>query len=293
MATQDSSSQYQQPIPSSSSGQSSGNLSASPSKAANKKSPSSSRKKSSTKKKAAASSSSGLKELGLKTGFIVTIDGPAGAGKSTVSKQLAESLDGILLDTGGMYRSVAYYSIREGVTSAADLGKLARRLEFDVDPEAKKLLTNGEDLGHKIRTEEVSNNSSAISKLRSVRTALTSKQRSLGKKWAKKMPVVVEGRDIGTVVFKAAPFKFFVTASPEVRAERRLAQLERQGVTGLSVKAILKQNEQRDKQDSTRKIAPLKCPDDAVIVDTSSMGIAQVVHFMGDHIRNRLLIEQE
>src|SRR5690606_15355819 len=98
------------------------------------------------------------------------------------------------------------------------------------------------------------------------------------------------GRDIGTVVFKAAPFKFFVTASAQVRAERRMAQLERQGVTGLSVKAVLKQNEERDKQDSNRKIAPLKCPADAVVVDTSSMAINQVVHFMTDHIRNRLML---
>lgn len=229
----------------------------------------------------------------MKGGFIVSIDGPAGAGKSTVSKNLAEALEGMLLDTGGMYRSVAYYAIREGVKRAADLGKLARRLEFDVDAETKKLLTNGEDLGSRIRTEEVSNNASSISAFKAVRTALTTKQRKLGKKWAKKIPVVVEGRDIGTVVFKSAPFKFFVTASAEVRAERRLAQLERQGVTGLSIKAILKQNEARDKQDSTRKIAPLKCPDDAVIVDTSTMAINQVVHFMNDHIRNRLLIERE
>jgi CMP/dCMP kinase len=232
-----------------------------------------------------------MRELGIKQGFIVSIDGPAGAGKSTVSKQLADALDGILLDTGGMYRSVAYYAIREGVKRASDLGKLARKLDFDVDIETKKLLTNGEDLGTRIRTEEVSNNASFISQFKSVRAALTSKQRTLGKKWAKKMPVVVEGRDIGTVVFKSAPFKFFVTASAEVRAERRLAQLERQGVTGLSLKSILKQNDDRDKQDSNRKIAPLKCPDNAVIVDTSSMAIGQVVHFMSDHIRNKLQLQ--
>lgn len=230
--------------------------------------------------------------MGIKHGFIVSIDGPAGAGKSTVSKQLAEALEGILLDTGGMYRSVAYYAIREGVSRANELGKLARKLDFDVDMETRKLLTNGEDLGNRIRTEEVSNNASAISKFGSVRKALTSKQRTLGKKWAKKIPVVVEGRDIGTVVFKSAPFKFFVTASAEVRADRRLDQLVKQGVTGLSLKAVLKQNEERDKQDSSRKIAPLKCPDDAVIVDTSTMAIAQVVHFMNDHIRNRLMMEK-
>jgi cytidylate kinase len=220
------------------------------------------------------------------------LHGPAGAGKSTVSKQLAESLDGILLDTGGMYRSVAYYSIREGVTSAADSGKLARRLEFDVDPQAKKLLTNGEDLGHKIRTEEVSNNSSAISKLRSVRTPLPASSAPLAKNGQKKCPLSSRA-DIGQWFLKLHPLNFLLPPAPKCAQNAALLNVERQGVTGLSVKAILKQNEQRDKQDSTRKIAPLKCPDDAVIVDTSSMGIAQVVHFMGDHIRNRLLIEQD
>lgn len=223
-----------------------------------------------------------------KTGFIVAIDGPAGAGKSTVSKQLADALDGILLDTGGMYRSVAYYALREGVKQASELGKLSRRLEFDVDAKTKRLLTNEEDLGNRIRTEEVSANASFISTFRVVRSALTSKQRKLGLKWAKTMPVVVEGRDIGTVVFRNAPFKFFVTASPEVRAERRLVQLERQGVTGLSLKAVIRQNDDRDRQDANRKIAPLRCPEDAVIVDTSTMAIHQVVHFMADHIRNKL-----
>ncbi len=225
---------------------------------------------------------------GFKAGFIVAIDGPSGAGKSTVSKQLAAALGGMLLDTGGMYRSVAYYSVREGAIKSKDLTRLARRLQFDVERSTKTLLVDEKDLGQKLRTEEVSRIASEISRFRLVRKALTLCQRRLAKKWATQLPVVVEGRDIGTVVFPKAPFKFFVTASAEVRAKRRLSQLKKQGMEGLSLKQVMKQNEVRDKQDSERKIAPLRVAEDAVVVDTSTMGIKQVVHFMTDHIRGRV-----
>ncbi len=224
-------------------------------------------------------------------GFIVAIDGPSGAGKSTVSRQLADALEGLLLDTGGMYRSVAYYAVREGAVRSEDLRKVASRLDFDVDRKTKVLLVNGVDLGPRLRTEEVSHMASEISKYRGVRQALTRGQRRLAKKWAKHSPVVVEGRDIGTVVFPQVPFKFFVTASAEVRAKRRLAQLRKQGVKGISLQKVLKQNQVRDEQDSTRKIAPLKMADDAVVVDTSTMRITQVVRFMHDHIKGRLALD--
>ncbi len=223
-------------------------------------------------------------------GFIVAIDGPSGAGKSTVSRMLAESLGGMLLDTGGMYRSVAYFALKEDAKSAAGFGAIARRLNFDVDRKTKALLVDGQDLGHKLRTSEVSEMASAVSRFRSVRSVLTSKQRKLGKKWGRIWPVVVEGRDIGTIVFPNVPFKFFVTASAEVRAKRRLAQLKKQGAKGNTLKGILRENEARDRQDSTRKLAPLRCPEDAVVVDTSSMGIGQVVRFMHDHIHGRLFL---
>lgn len=143
-------------------------------------------------------------------------------------------------------------------------------------------------MGQKLRSEEVSQKASAISQFRMVRQALTLCQRRLARKWAVRFPVVVEGRDIGTVVFPKVEFKFFVTASPEVRAKRRLAQLRKSGVKGVTLKKLIRQNELRDLQDSTRKIAPLKVADEAVVVDTSSMGISQVVHFMHDHIQGRL-----
>ncbi len=228
------------------------------------------------------------KKAKSKKGLIVAIDGPSGAGKSTVSKQLAEALEGMLLDTGGMYRSVAYFALEENVQKSAELGKLARRLEFDVDQDTKVLLVGGKDMGPKLRTEEVSAKASSISQFLMVRKALTQCQRRLSRKWAKRFPVVVEGRDIGTVVFPDVPFKFVVTASPEVRAKRRLGQLRKAGVKGMTLAKIMRQNANRDRQDSTRKLAPLKVAEDAVVVDTSSMGISQVVHFMHDHIQGRL-----
>jgi cytidylate kinase len=221
-------------------------------------------------------------------GFIVAIDGPAGAGKSTVSRQLAQKLGGVLLDTGGMYRTVALFAIKSNIKKSSELGKLARSLKFDIDLENKILLVDSQDLGSKLRTEEVSAMASFISKYKHVRTVLTQKQRVLGRRWSKKIPVVVEGRDIGTVVFPNVPFKFFVTAKPEVRAKRRLLQLKRQGVRGISLRAVMKLNDERDRQDTERKIAPLRCPEDAVVVDTSSMGISQVATFMRDHIRGHL-----
>lgn len=221
-------------------------------------------------------------------GYVVAIDGPSGAGKSTVSRQLADSLGGRLLDTGGMYRAVAYYVLREEAKTEEAYRAIATRLRFTAKRGTDILLINGEELGKELRTQKVSEAASLISKYRKVRHVLTRRQRALAKLWSRRWPVVVEGRDIGTVVFPEVPFKFYVTAAPEVRAQRRLAQLRKQGDKTVTLKSILNQNEERDRQDSTRAIAPLRCPEDAVVVDTSSMGIAQVVHFMRDHIRGRL-----
>jgi cytidylate kinase len=220
-------------------------------------------------------------------GYIVAIDGPSGAGKSTVSRKLAEALDGRLLDTGAMYRGVAFHSLKDNVTDETGIIHIANRLHFDMDPKTGAMLIDGDDLGPKLRTEKVSLLSSQISQNKEVRKILTRRQRSLARRWAKKIPVIVEGRDIGTVVFPKVRFKFFVTADAEVRAQRRYHQLKRQGARGVTLKSILKKNQQRDRQDSTRKVAPLKCPKDAVVVDTSNMAIPQVVQFMTNHIQAR------
>lgn len=217
-------------------------------------------------------------------GVIIAIDGPSGAGKSTVSRQLAEALEGRLLDTGAMYRTVAYFALKENAKTEEEFRQIASRIKFSSKGDSEILLMNGEDLGLRLRSEKVSQMASKVSSFKEVRQILTRKQRSLARAWSKKTPVVVEGRDIGTVVFPKVPFKFYVTADATVRAERRYQQLKRQGVKGITFKEILRQHEARDLRDSTRKLAPLKCAEEAVVVDTSSMGIPQVVKFMRDHI---------
>lgn len=229
----------------------------------------------------------------VKSGYVVAIDGPAGAGKSTVSRLLALELDGRLLDTGAMYRSVAYYAVKEGVATASGFSKIARALEFEYDPKNQSLLVNGKEMGNRLRTQQVSQLASTVSAFKGVRQTLTTCQRKLAKTWAKKCPVVVEGRDIGTVVFPKVDYKFYVTADPRVRAERRYQQLKKQGTKGVSMQSILKANLERDKQDSGRKHAPLKCAEDAIVVDTSKMSINQVVNFMAEHIRGRISLVGE
>lgn len=220
-------------------------------------------------------------------GYIVAIDGPAGAGKSTVSRKLAELLDGKLLDTGAMYRAVGYFALREKATRDPQYREIARRLQFDMDPKTGATLVDGVDLGHRIRSEKVSLKASEISQDSEVRRILTQRQRAMARKWSRRFPIIVEGRDIGTVVFPKVRFKFFVTASNEIRAHRRYEQLKRQGVKGVRLSAILKQQERRDHQDASRRVAPLRCPKDAVVVDTSNLVISQVVVFMASHIQAR------
>lgn len=218
-------------------------------------------------------------------GYVVAIDGPAGAGKSTVSRKLAAALQGRLLDTGGMYRSVAYFALKTGASTEMELGKIARSLRFDVEKKHQHLLVNGIVLGLKLRTQKVGQMASHISKFGAVRRTLTQKQRTLGRAWSKKEPVVVEGRDIGSVVFPKLEFKFFVTADPTVRAKRRYQELRSHGGKGMSLKKVLRLQKARDRQDSSRRLAPLTCPSDAIVVDTSRMSIDQVVEFMKTHIQ--------
>jgi CMP/dCMP kinase len=225
-------------------------------------------------------------------GYIVAIDGPSGAGKSTVSRQLAEALSGRLLDTGAMYRSVGYFALKAAVDSEKELQQVASKIKFRYSRDLGVLLVNGEDLGLKLRTQKVSAMASYVSQFPRVRDVLTRRQRQLAHLWSRQLPVIVEGRDIGTVVFPKVRFKFFVTASPEVRAERRYQQLKKQGSKKITYKAILKQHQTRDARDSTRKVAPLQCPKDAVVVDTSDMAINQVVHFMANHIQARTFPEK-
>lgn len=212
-----------------------------------------------------------------KKGFIVAIDGPAGAGKSTVSRILARKLGGKLLDTGAMYRAVAYHALRNKMTGETEVCRLAKQLQFHPGRNIDALLVNGKNPGRKLRTEAVGKMASFVSRYPGVRHQLTTRQREIAKGWSRKIPVVVEGRDIGTVVFPDVEHKFYITASATVRAKRRYKELKAHGAKGISLREILKQVRLRDKQDSTRKCAPLCCARSAIMVDTSRFTTRQVV----------------
>ena len=218
--------------------------------------------------------------------IVVAIDGPAGAGKSSVSALLADRLGGCLIDTGATYRALGYLALTKGLVSKEDLVREARGLSFKID--AQGLWANGHLLGSEIRTSEVSEKTSQISTIAEVREIIVAKQRGLIKDKVEECPVVVEGRDMGTVVVPDADFKFFITASPEVRAMRRFLQLKQKDPT-ISYEEVFQQQKVRDKRDSSRKVAPLKKAEDAIEIDTSSLSISEVVEKVLFYIQKRPL----
>jgi len=226
---------------------------------------------------------------------IVAIDGPAGAGKSTVARRLADALGYVLVDTGAMYRSVALAARRAGVDwkDAARLGTLTadivarRALVFERDSTGIRVKLEGDDVSEAIRTPEIAQGASAVSGHPPVREALLEFQRQAGRDGG----VVLEGRDIGTVVFPDAEAKFFLTAKPEVRAKRRLLELQAKGNTSLTIEEVVADVKKRDEQDSNRPIAPLKQAADAIFVDSSDDPIEVVVDRMITHVRARAAVK--
>jgi len=204
---------------------------------------------------------------------VVTIDGPAGAGKSSVAKQLARRLGYRLLDTGAIYRSVALVAKQRGIpwTSAAECGAIARDLdiEFDFVGEKNHVSVSGVDVTAEIRTPDVSQGASQVSAHPAVRAGLLELQRRLGAGGG----VVVEGRDTGTVVFPDADAKFFLTASVEERARRRVAELGGQA----DFETTLREIRERDQRDASRDVAPMVPAEDALVVDSSTQTLEQVV----------------
>ena len=219
--------------------------------------------------------------------IVVTIDGPAGAGKSTVARQLAAALGYRLLDTGAMYRAVALCAQLRGVSweDGGALGALAASLDvvFELDGDLNRVFLAGDDVSEAIRTPDISRGASIVSAHPPVRDGLLDLQRRLGADGG----VVVEGRDTGTVVFPGAGAKFFLTASPEVRARRRCDELLAKGAE-VDYEATLAEIIERDERDSNRAVAPLSQADDAVLVDSSEIGPDQVVAEMVAEVRRRL-----
>jgi len=208
---------------------------------------------------------------------VIAIDGPAGAGKSTVAQQLAKRLGFVLVDTGALYRGLALIARERGVpwTDGPALGELASKLDlrFESVPDAApRLLAADRDLSSDIRTPEISMGASDVSKHPEVRDALLELQRQLGRDGG----VVLEGRDIGTVVFPDAEAKVFLTASADVRAQRRVHDLQSRGIPA-DFGQTLAEIQARDAQDSGRSVAPLKAAPDAIVLDTTNLDIAAVV----------------
>ncbi|GFG64880.1 cytidylate kinase [Mycobacterium kubicae] len=220
-------------------------------------------------------------------GIVVAIDGPAGTGKSSVSKSLARELGARYLDTGAMYRMVTLAVLRAGVDPAdsAAVEALASTVQMSVgyDPEGSCFYLAGEDVSSQIRGDDVTRAVSAVSAIPSVRTRLVDIQRALADG---PDSVVVEGRDIGTVVLPDAPVKIFLTASPETRAKRRNDQNVAAGLTD-DYDGVLADVRRRDHLDSTRAVSPLRPASDAVIVDTSEMTESEVVAHLRDLVMQR------
>ena len=214
--------------------------------------------------------------------ILITIDGPAGAGKTTVSRALAEAVGYRYVDTGALYRAVALAASREGVGSEDDAGldRVCRGLDlaFNRTETGTRLFLNGEDVTGFIRTPEMSMMASAVSARPVVRRFLLSVQKELGRS----KEAVFEGRDMGTVIFPEAEAKFFLDASPRVRARRRYR--ETPSSASVSLEDVEQDIIRRDKNDSTRAIAPLKPAQDAVIIDSSGMSVDEVVGKMLAHI---------
>ena len=221
--------------------------------------------------------------------LIVSIDGPVGAGKSTVARILAKKLGYQYIDSGAMYRAVASVALREGIdlNDEGALSSLINRMKIEFREEEGKMRTYlwDEDISDEIRSPEASQASSRISVLQEVRKRLVALQRQVGEKCDG--GVVMEGRDIGTVVFPDADIKFFLDGSPEERARRRHQELMGAGVR-MDLSETMREIRIRDERDRQRALSPLRPAEDCIVIDSTELEVEQVVNLMLDKIRGRL-----
>ncbi len=215
---------------------------------------------------------------------VVAIDGPAGAGKSTIARALARRLGCVYIDTGAMYRAVALWALRLGVAldDMHRLEQLAREARIEFVPDHSGIRLNDEDVTESIREPRVADAASKVSAVPGVRRALVEHQRRIGARES----VVMEGRDIGTVVFPDADVKVFLDAAPEIRAQRRLKDLEQQGES-VPLDSVARQIAERDQRDRTRREAPLIQAPDAVYLDSSALSPDQVEEAILKLVRSR------
>ena len=220
--------------------------------------------------------------------FIVAIDGPAGSGKGTVAKLVANKLGFLTMDTGAMYRCVTVYFIDNNIKLEEEQEVKDALEKINIDMQEieglQNFFLNGENVSNRIRTKEVDDLVSQVSHTVPVRLAMVDLQRKLAD--GKKM--VMEGRDIGTNVFPNAEVKIYLDASPEERARRRMEQNKQKGINNISYEEILKNVKFRDYNDTTSSVAPLKKADDAIVVDSSELTIEEVVKIVEDIIREKM-----
>mgnify|MGYP000897078619 FL=1 len=201
--------------------------------------------------------------------MIIAIDGPAGSGKSSTARTVASRLNALYIDTGAMYRAVALYCLDNNVSAETVVSEITLGLEQSAD--GVNVFLNGKNVSARIRSQEVSDMSSQVSQIASVRDLMVNQQRALAAKATSEgRTVVMEGRDIGTVVFPSADYKFFLVADPRVRAERRVAQLKEKGEDA-EVSTLLSEIIERDKRDEGREHSPLRKASDAIEIDTSGL----------------------
>lgn len=205
----------------------------------------------------------------------IAVDGPAGAGKSSVSKEIAKRLGIIYIDTGAMYRAASLYAIEKGIKICEEnMKKCLDEIDISIgyDERGQRIYLNGKDVSERIREKDVSIGASDVAVIPAVRLKLVELQRNL----AKKESVIMDGRDIGTYVLPDANVKIFLTATSQERAKRRCLEMEQKGME-CDFEEVKKDIEYRDKQDSSREFAPLKQAEDAILVDSSDMSFEEVV----------------